>query len=65
MSNFKILSIFSDFWTPIWLPKVPLDLFYGDISLKKIQGLTLLSRNLYGMSNFKILSIFTGFWNLL
>jgi hypothetical protein len=27
MSNFKILSIFLGFWTPILLPKIPSDVF--------------------------------------
>jgi hypothetical protein len=31
MSNFKTLSIFSGFWTPIMLPKMASGLFYGEI----------------------------------
>jgi hypothetical protein len=37
MANFKNLSIFSDFWTPIQLPKNSSDLFYGEISLTKLK----------------------------
>jgi hypothetical protein len=66
MSNFENLSIFSDFWTSIKLPKVPSDLFYGGISLTKLKVLSFLGGICMGgtlrMSNFKNLSIFSGSW---
>jgi hypothetical protein len=60
MSNFKFMSIFSGFWTPIKLLKMPSDLFYGEICLTKLKvcmGGTL------RMLNFKILSTFLSSWS--
>jgi hypothetical protein len=64
MFNSKILSNFSGFWTPIWLPKVPSDLLYGEICCTKLKVSPFLvgicMGGTLGMSNFKTRTQFFG-----
>jgi hypothetical protein len=66
MSNFKILSNFSGFWTPRKLPTVPSDVSYAEIYLTNFKVFTFLGGICMGgilrMSNLKFLSNFNGFW---
>jgi hypothetical protein len=57
----SMLSMLFCPWFPKYLPKVPSDLFYGEICSTKLKVFIFFRWNLYGtlrMSNFKIFSIF-------